>query len=804
MTHRHEKILVALTGQPNVGKSTIFNMLSGARQHVANYPGVTVEKKQGNYKYYDEKVELVDLPGTYSLSCYTQEERVARDFILLERPEVVVVVADASNLERNLNLVLQICEMGVPVVVCLNMMDVARRRGFDINIELLEKHLEVPVIETVGKKNQGAEKLKEAIHKVARATQKSYHSTIAWKIDYGLELENILKPLHDELHLREHLMEDFSARWLAVKLLEDDSEVRRIVEHHTHDETIGDLCEVIDSSLEEMRKHAGSEPTTSIISVGRFRYAEKIVSECTNHRKAGRSLTDKIDAVVLHPVWGTVVLLCVLFAFYQTTMGLGVWLSDLFEPFMQAMFRPLGMLFHRSDLLREGLLESMVMEGVLGGVTSLLYFLPVFFVLFAVLAIIEDSGYMARIAVMLDRLLRKFGLHGQSMLPMLLGGVVVGGCAVPGVMATRAMKDTKARMVTILIMPLLNCMAKIPFYVLIVGAFFPKYRGWILYGISIFNFAAVLLIARFLSRYVIKGESAPFILELPTYHLPTMGGVLGRAVQRSWLFVKKMFTVIVFAMVLVWFFITFPGIGHNREVQFDQQVESIRMQLAVQLDQIPQYASFSQPYKLIDFMKYRDDYAVEKQKYAHDSQALKALDDKFINHDQEMFGLVNADSGSLIKKRVSDLLGGFYSQIRTLSDQRKEEIVNSSYAACFGKILEPVTELAGFNWRINVGIVSALAARENIVATLGSIYSVESEGVSGGLGKTMQSRGAGWSMWHAVALLGYMLFCPPCIPTVLMIRSETGSYKWAAFSVLMPLVIGFSLAVLIFQFGKIF
>ena len=630
MKHDHRGLLVALAGQPNCGKSTIFNMLTGARQHVANYPGVTVDKKWGSYGTNGYKVEVVDLPGTYSLTSYSQEERIARDFILLERPEVVVAVVDAANLERSLYLVFQLRELKVPMVLCLNMMDVAEMRGFEIDLECLSLELGMPVVATVAKKGRGKKELKEAIERVVSDREKRMCN---WRITYGPELETELESLTLRLNDRDRLTEDLPGRWLAVKLMENDPEARRLVLHHPHysNGVSGkELCEYADDLRRAFIDTQKKSPE-KVIAASRYRLAVQVSDKSvTKKRKGEQTLTDRVDAVVLHPVLAPFVLAAILLVFYQVTMVYGTKLADWAFPFFQSAKLFVSGLFPASpDLLRESLLQSLVVNGLVGGIVAILYYLPIFLVLFACIAILEDSGYMARVAFIMDRVLRGFGLHGQSTLPLILGGVVVGGCAVPGIMATRAMKDEKARLVTILIMPLMNCLAKIPFYILVVGLFFATYQGVVLFGISIFSFTVALLMGKIFSRYVVTGETAPFVMELPAYHVPTIGGVVRRSIERTWLFVKKIVTIVAAVMVLVWFFVSFPGIGLEGELYFDHQFQLAEEQLRRDAGSTNPYGAILQGPDLAALVHFKDRYAKAKQSGAGNEARLKTVSEQF-------------------------------------------------------------------------------------------------------------------------------------------------------------------------------
>ncbi len=809
MKHDHDHILVALAGQPNCGKSTIFNMITGARQHVANFPGVTVEKKSGAYKEDGDTVEIVDLPGTYSLTSYTQEERITRDFILLERPEVVVAVVDASNLERSLYLVFQLREMEVPMVLCLNMMDVAERRGIKINVNKLSAELGIPVIPTIGRKGLGRTELKNAIRRIAEETP---HDAGDWKLDYGEELEPIVRNLMDQLQLCDHLTEDFPPRWLAVKLMENDAEARRLLLHHPHAEN-KITGQELNATVDEMRRdftRTRKKSPEKIIAASRYRVAGEIVDRALDRKRdSRRTLTDKIDAVVLHRVLAPIILALILFVFYETTMVYGTKLADWAFPYIDSIKGPIIGLFPPSpDLLRDGLFQSMIIDGLVGGVISIVYYVPIFLVLFALIAVLEDTGYMARVAFIMDRVLRGFGLHGQSTLPLILGGVVVGGCAVPGVMATRAMKDEKARLVTILIMPLMNCLAKIPFYILMVGLFFAAYQGLILFAISVFSFMVALLIAKLFSRYLVTGESAPFVMELPPYHVPTISGVVRRAIERSWLFVKKIVTVVALVMIGVWFFVTFPGIGVEREVQYDQLLSQAETDLRTAVGPTNPYISYLQAESLPPLMHFMERYKHARRKAVGDPSSLQKVEASFLSQNRAMFLIANKGElpGGPVDRnalKVSKALKKFEKSVRKISRERRKELVRTSWAGRLGRLMEPVTQLAGFNWRINIAIISSFAAKESLVGTLGTIYSVEKGTGAGALSDSIREAESGWSILHGLAIIVFVALFPPCLATLIMIRHETGSTKWMLFASTYPIVLGFIVACLIFQVGHL-
>lgn len=646
MNHDRRSLLVALAGQPNCGKSTVFNMLTGARQHVANYPGVTVDKKWWTYVSGRFKVEVVDLPGTYSLTSYSQEEKIARDSILFERPDVVVTIVDASNLERRLYLVFQLLELRVRSVLCLNMMDVAESRGFEFDLKVLASELGIPVVPTVAKKGKGRKELMEAIERTALGDSETIDS---WMLPYGSEMESFLEPLTARLAICEHPEAALPDRWLAVKLMENDPEVRALVSRYAKCGNGGDgtaLCKYADELRNECVKRTRKSPEKTI-AAARYRFATEVEGKSViKKRKSGQTLTDRIDAVLLQPILAPILLALILMVFYQATMVYGTMLADWAFPIFQKAKDFTTALFPESpDLLRESLLQSLAINGVVGGIVAILYYLPIFLVLFACIAILEDSGYMARVAFIMDRVLRGFGLHGQSTLPLILGGVVVGGCAVPGIMATRAMKDEKARLVTILIMPLMNCLAKIPFYVLIVGLFFAAYKGLVLFGISLFSFVVALGVAKIFSRYLVTGKAAPFVMELPAYHLPTVDGVVRRSIERTWLFVKKVVTIVAAVMILVWFLVTFPGIGLERELYYDSQLKLAETLLQSHAGSANPYRPLVSGEPLVALMHFANRYTKVTQIAGEDATALKGIEQKFSAMNAHFFMVANKGRG---------------------------------------------------------------------------------------------------------------------------------------------------------------
>ncbi|MEA3305801.1 MAG: ferrous iron transport protein B, partial [Candidatus Omnitrophota bacterium] len=558
MKEKHNGILVALAGQPNSGKSTIFNLLTGARQHVANYPGLTVEKKMGTFISNGDKALVVDLPGTYSLTSYTQEERIARDFLLLEKPEVVIDVVNASNLERNLYLTFQLIEMDLPLVLDLNMMDVAEKRGLEIDTGELSRQLGVPVVATVGNKGKGKHELRQVIH----ALYKNKNSLSPVRFDYGEALEPILISLEKELAGDPRLVEHYSPRWLAVRLMEDDSEVRRLVRQQSKRGV--DILKKVDQEREKFISEHKKTPQ-KIVAYRRYDTAGKIMERCVKRIKiVPKTLTDRIDRIVCDRFFGPIILALTLFVIYQLAIVQGYELTGYTWPFLAAFKSFIASFLPAEGFIYDSIWRTMPL-GVIDGVIAVLNYVPIFIILFALIAILEDTGYMARMAFIMDRIFRYFGLHGHSVLPLILGGVCIGGCAIPGVMACRGIKDKKAKLATILIMPLMNCLAKIPLYILLIGIFFVRHKAIMMFFISTITIIIALGVAKILNITVLRRkESAPFILEMPAYHLPTFGGVLRRCTERVWLFVRKIITVVIIVALIVYALINFPNLNRER------------------------------------------------------------------------------------------------------------------------------------------------------------------------------------------------------------------------------------------------
>ena len=551
------KIGLALAGNPNSGKTTLFNALTCSRQHVGNYPGVTVEKKGGHFEYGGVKIHVTDLPGTYSLTAYSPEELVARNAVLDEAPDLVVDVVDASNLERNLYLAVQFMELGVPMVLAFNMSDAAEARGHSIDTERLSELFRVPIVRTVAHKGQGLQELKQAILDTAARTRSHAPALVT----YGRHIEAELEELAEALDRNMAISGRPSARWLALKLLENDEVVLEQVRREAQDPD--DVLRKVEHSLSHLARELGDDAEI-LIADRRYGFISGACQEAVRTTvEARHTMSDRIDLVMTHRVLSIPIFLFMMFLVFKLTFTIG-------EPLMgwiEGLFGWLGEAI--TGTWPEGaapLLQSLIVDGVIGGVGGVLVFLPNILLLFLAIAILEDSGYMARAAFIMDRFMHKIGLHGKSFIPMLIGF----GCTVPAILATRTLENRRDRLTTMLVAPLMSCGARLPIYALIIPAFFPSaWHARLLWLIYFIGIALAIACAKLLRSSLFKGQTAPFVMELPPYRLPTVRGAVVHMWERSWLYLKKAGTIILGISVLMWAMATFP-----RKTEFSTDYES--------------------------------------------------------------------------------------------------------------------------------------------------------------------------------------------------------------------------------------
>ncbi len=703
------EITLALAGNPNAGKTSVFNALTGARQHVGNYPGVTVDKKEGLSTCQGQEVRIVDLPGTYSLTAYSLEEVVARNYLIGDRPDVVVNVVDAANLERNLYLTVQLLELGVPLVICLNMVDVAEQRGMKIDLAKLAELLDTPVVPTVGRSGKGMDELLAVAVELAQRGPK-------WrplKISYGSDVDQGISELKAILEGNQPRRGLLSARWLALKCLEHDSEVLSQVER---DSELGQkLLPVVERITEHIRSTLDDDPE-SVIADYRYGFITGITRQVvTWEREVRMDFSDRVDKVLTNRLFGPVFLLLVLYGVYQFVF----WASEGPVEWLSAFFGWLGGAVEAA--LPPGPLSSLLVSGVIDGVGGVLGFVPLIMFMFFAIAIMEDSGYMARVAYLMDRVLRAFGLHGNSVIALIVGGGISGGCAVPGIMATRTLKDPKARLATILVVPFMNCGAKLPVYSLLIGAFFLEKQASMLFILTLVSWGLALMAAKFLRWAVLPGEQAPFVMELPPYRTPTLRGLVIHTWERTWQYAKKAGTLILGVSVLMWALMSFPGLPASEEARWQGRIQAAPSREA-------------------------------------------------------RIELVNEMAGAKLAH---------------------------SLAGRIGRAITLVTDPLGFDWRTNVALVGGFAAKEVIISTLGTAYSlgaVDEEAQS--LRERLRSA-PDWGPLKAAALMIFVMIYAPCVATVVMIAKETGTWRWAAFSLAYNTILAYVAALAVYQGGRL-
>jgi ferrous iron transport protein B len=730
---------IALAGNPNCGKTTLFNALTGSRQHVGNYPGVTVERKEGTYVVNGQKINIVDLPGTYSLTAYSLEEVVARDFIINEKPAVVINIVDASNLERNLYLAVQFLEMGVPLCIALNMVDMAEKRGIEIDSKMLSELLGVPVVPTIARSGKG----KVALMEAAEAVAKGNPTATPLNISYGNDIDQALGEMEDHIRTAGFMSDRYLPRWIALKYLENDENIKTLcrVGDAALNGELEQICQKVAHHIEQTRD---SYPE-AVIADQRYGYIRSILARGVvkrDHDKNRLQFSDRVDRVITHRLFGPAIMAAVLFSLYQFTFSY----SEVPVGWVENFFGWLGGVADAA--LPDGLLKSLVISGMIDGVGGVLGFVPLILFMFFGISILEDSGYLARVAFMLDRVFRVFGLHGSSVMPFIISGGIAGGCAVPGIMAARTLKSPRERLATLLTVPFMNCGAKLPVFALLVGTFFASQQALVMFIITLIAWAGALLVARVLRSTVIKGAATPFVMELPPYRLPTLKGVAIHTWERTWQYIKKAGTVILGISIILWAMMTFPGLPDKKIQAFEAERNALL--------------------------------AGESAAVAQELAAAGA--------DAELSGAAAVLQGNLLSIDVREADAG----------------LRHSIAGRIGTALESVSRWAGFDWRTNIALVGGFAAKEVVVSTLGTAYSLggvdpeETDSLSSTLAKA-----PGWRPLTAFALILFMMFYAPCFVSVICIVKESGSWKWGAFSMIFNTALAFGLAVLVFQVGTV-
>ena len=694
-------INVALVGNPNCGKTSLFNFASGAHGHVGNYSGVTVDATEAHASMFGYEFLLTDLPGTYSLSCYSPEELYVREHLTEKMPDVVINVIDASNLERNLYLTTQLVDMNIRMVCALNMYDEFERRGDSVDINTLSHLFGIPMIPTSFKNGTGVKDLFRAVIQVYEGTSKQARHL---HINYGHEIEDGISHIQKYLKADEHITQHYSTRYLSLKLLEHDSQVLDYLGHHMASENrmndFHNLTHARDKASARVMEETGNDSETAIMDAkyGFIHGALKEAKFKTGSKEDTYRVTHLIDRVLSHKYFGFPIFFLLLFIMFETTFSLGQYPMDWIEEAVAWLGDKI------SANMTDGPLKAMLVDGVVGGVGSVIVFLPQILILYFFISLMEDSGYMARAAFIMDKLMHKMGLHGKSFIPLIMGF----GCNVPAVMATRTIESRRSRIITMMILPFMSCSARLPIYIMIAGTFFSlQYRSWVLLSLYAIGILTSVVVSKLFSSLVIKGEDTPFVMELPPYRWPTPKAIWRHTWEKGKEYLKKMGGIILVASIIVWALGYFP---HNE----------------------------------------------------------------------------------------------------SLSQQEQQE---QSYIGRMGKTIEPIFIPQGFNWKLDVSLLAGVGAKEIVASTIGVLYSGDDSFGDDDAFSDDSERYThlsqlmlrdGITPLSAYAYLIFILLYFPCIATIVAIKNETGSWRWAAFAAGYTTAVAWIVSALIFQIGCLF
>lgn len=683
-------INVALVGNPNCGKTSLFNIASGAHEHVGNYSGVTVDAKAGFFSFQGYHFRITDLPGTYSLSAYSPEEIYVRKHIIDETPDLIINVVDASNLERNLYLTTQLIDMNVKMVMALNMYDELEASGTQLDHEKLSELIGVPIVPTIGRTGKGIDKLfhviiesyegsdyvnkdlRKQVRTEVMDDMEAWHKNVEPQVEYASDhgifrhihvnhgpiLERSIEAVKKVIVHNEDIRHKYSTRFLSIKLLENDRDIERIVSSLPNG---NDILSMRDHEAKIIMK-AMNEDSEQAITDAKYGFISGALKETFTQGQLGREQTTQvIDSIVTHRIWGYPIFFLFLYIMFEGTFVLGEYPMMGIEWLVEQISNLV------SHYMPEGPLKDLVIDGIIGGVGGVIVFLPNILILYFFISLLEDSGYMARAAFIMDKIMHRMGLHGKSFIPLIMGF----GCNVPAIMASRMIEDKKCRLITILVNPLMSCSARLPIYLVLIGAFFPGMASLVLLSIYAIGILLAVLMARLFSRFLVKGDDTPFVMELPPYRIPTSKAIFRHTWEKGAQYLKKMGGIIMVASILIWFLGYYP----------------------------------------------RGNY-------------------------------------------------------ETVAEQQEH-----SYIGQIGKAIEPAIEPLGFDWKLGVGLLSGIGAKELVVSTLGVLYTNEEDIESVNLSDRIP-------VTPTVAL-GYMLFVLiyfPCVATLAAIKQESGSWKWAFFS----------------------
>lgn len=552
---RGKNIDMVFVGNPNCGKTSLFNIAGNAHERVGNYSGVTVDAKKGELDFEGYHLTIIDLPGTYSLSAYSPEELYVRKYIIEQHPDVIINVVDASNLERNLYLTAQLIDMDVPMIMALNMYDDLRRSGNHLDAEQLGRLLGVPVVPTVGRTGEGVNELLHNIIEIYEGKQQTMRHI---HVNHGHILEGMIERLETPIRKNPEPHQNYSGRFLAIKLLENDRQVEGIIKGLDNSD---EILNVRDECQKKIQEELGEEAENAITDA-KYGFVQGALRECFRKNNIYRRVqTKRIDAVVTHQVWGYPIFIALMYLMFYCTFTIGQYPMD----WIDSLVGWIGCIV--SNKMADGMLKDLVVDGIIAGVGGVIVFLPNILILYAFISWMEDSGYMSRAAFIMDKIMHRMGLHGKSFIPMIMGF----GCNIPAIMATRTIEDRKSRLITMLIVPLMSCSARLPVYIIITAAFFPRHAALVMFILYFLGIVMSIVMANLFSKHVVKGDSSPFVMELPPYRRPSVRSVVRHTWEKGRQYLRKMGTTILMASIVIWALSYFPHHdGLTREQQMEQ------------------------------------------------------------------------------------------------------------------------------------------------------------------------------------------------------------------------------------------
>lgn len=725
-----DKIInVALVGNPNCGKTSIFNHASNSKERVGNYSGVTVDAKVARFIQGDYQFNIVDLPGTYSITHYTPEELYVRNYIFDETPDVVINVIDSSNLERNLYLTTQLIDMDIKVVIALNMYDELENRGDQFDYESLGRMMGTPIVPTIGTKGTGLKELFDTVIDV-------YHDNHPYvrhiHINYGKELEESIKSIQSLIKQPDnyHLTDLISSRFLSVKLLENDKQSEERIEtlnNHTH---------IKSKTKEEQKrlKKALNDEVETIIADARYAFIEGALKETLKPGKSKKwENVNIIDAFLLNKIFAFPVFLGFMWLMFYATFYVGQYPMEWIEMLVSFIGNQVN------TLMADGMLKDLIVDGIIGGVGGVIVFLPNILILFFFISLMEDTGYMARVAFIMDKLMHKIGLHGRSFIPLLMGF----GCNVPAIMATRTIENRNDRLLTMLINPFMSCSARLPVYLLIIGAFFPENPGTVLFSMYALGILLAVFVAILFKKTLFKTNESPFVMELPPYRVPTMRNSLKHMWFKTRQYLHKMGGIILIASIIIWALSYFP-----RNVEFSKDYDSL---------------------------------IVEKENQVN-------------------------------KQTTKEDRNTAIYELKVLEKEKAAELQEKSYLGRLGKFVEPVMRPLGFDWKMSVSLIAGASAKEIVVSTLGVLYQADADTESEVLQNRLKEEtyqfgpNKGQKIFDPVVAFAFLIFVLiyfPCVAVIAAIKKESGSWKWALFTIGYTTGLAWVLAFLVNQIGHL-